>query len=146
MTKTLKLRSRTNKPTATKTLRRPRKRKHVMLSVDEALTRATVRVRAPSNPLQPLHALGSQPGTIENAIKQLLGGYARSVEEAAKSEGKVRIHPHVMIVHEARCCFGVLVWPRASGPTDLEEMQDAIDERDSACRCKFLVLPLGASA
>lgn len=102
---------------------------------DAAMTRPTTIVRVKSNPFQNVRALNTELPAMRDALKSMLGSYMK----AYKNEpGKLAAHSVTM--HEDHCVFGVILWPRVSEGADLEEMQDAVAERNEHCSCKPIIM------
>lgn len=118
-----------------------RKAKGTIAILDAAATRPHTLVRVPSNPLQNKAALFTRMPTMESALRVLLINYMKM-----KREQGAKLAPHSITLHEDRCTFGAVLWPRASSGPDLDEMQDAVIERDEDCCCHPLVLYPGAMA
>ncbi len=101
-----------------------------------APTSTLVHVR--DNPLQPRGPLYTKLENMNSALQATLNTHSENRERISQ--------PHAMMIHMDACSFGVVVWPRASNGDDLEEMQDAVAERDAQCSCRPLVMYLGAMA
>lgn len=112
-----------------------------VLACDEAMARPSTLVIAKPNPMQPYRSLFTRLPAMDSALRTLLANFARMQRE---NPGK--IGPHSLTLHEDRCPFGVVLWPRASNGVDLDDMRDAVTERDAECRCHPLVMYPGATA
>ncbi len=108
---------------------------------DAAMTRKGTRVRVPSNPFQNVRAIFTELPSIDECLKATLGGLVK-----AHRENPGKIAPHSVTIHEDHCAFGIIIWPRASDGADLDDMRDAVEERDHNCGCKPIVLYPGALA
>lgn len=106
---------------------------------DAAAQRPTTSVIVHANPLQPFKALFTKLPNMESALKSILSHVGEMFRES-------KLGPHSITMHEDRCAFGAVLWPRAFTPLDVEEMQDAVAERERECRCKPLVMYVGAMA
>lgn len=137
----IKMRTQTRKATARVTTRKPRKATGSIARLDAAMKRPRTSVKYKPNPMQPHRALYTKLPSMESALGVVLKQFGQTMREQPGKLG-----PHSLTMHEDRCPFGVVIWPRASNGADLEEMRDAVNERDHECRCNPLVMYLGAQA
>lgn len=123
------------------TTRKTRKATGSTALCDAAMKRPTMLVHVPRSPFQPTAALYTKLPAMASALEAMLRHYHATLRE---QPGKLA--PHSIAVHEDRCAFGVVLWPRANEGVDLEEMRDAVSERDEQCGCTPLILYPGACA
>lgn len=115
--------------------------KRSIAACDAAMKRPMVSVKVKSNPFQPRRPLYTKLPAMDDALRTMLGSYMKAMKDNPS-----KLAPHSIAVHEDHCAFGVILWPRASDGADLEDMQDAVAERDGACGCTPLVMYPGALA
>ena len=106
---------------------------------DRAMKRPTTSVLVRANPLQPIAALNTKIPSMAAALKGVLAHVSAAMREK-------KLGPHALMLHEDKCAFGAIVWPRAATPNDVDEMHDAIAERNEGCTCSYLVMYPGAQA